>query len=79
MDQFEEDHGELCDQLWEKINLATKYTLKKSYESGLMTQQYYDKVRNMFEYYVRCVGGTLILQAMCMSIYYLNVLFFRLP
>ena len=56
VDQFEEDHGELCDQLWEKINLATKYTLKKSYESGLMTRSTYDKVRNMFEYYVPLRG-----------------------
>ena len=56
VDQFEEAHGELCDQLWEKINLATKNTLKKSYESGLMTRSTYDKVRNMFEYYVPLRG-----------------------
>jgi hypothetical protein len=56
VDQFEEAHGELCDQLWEKINLATKNTLKKSYESGLMTRSTYDKVRNMFENYVPLRG-----------------------
>ena len=56
VEQFEEAHGELCDILWEKINLATKNTLKKSYESGLMTRSTYDKVRNMFEYYVPLRG-----------------------
>lgn len=56
VDQFEEAHGELCDKLWEKINLATNQTLKKSYESGLMNRSTYDKVRNMFEFYVPLRG-----------------------
>lgn len=43
-------------ELWKKINLATKQTLKKSYESGLMTKATYKKVNGMFEYYVPLRG-----------------------
>lgn len=53
---FEDAHSALCDVLWEKVNAATKQTLKKSYESGLMTKSTYDKVRGMFEYYVPLRG-----------------------
>lgn len=43
-------------ELWGKINLATKQTLKKSYESGLMTKATYKKINSMFEYYVPLRG-----------------------
>lgn len=56
VDVFENTHSSLCDALWEKVNTATKQTLKKSYESGLMTKNTYDKVRGMFEYYVPLRG-----------------------
>ena len=42
--------------LWEKINAATKETLRKSYDSGLMDKATYDKVRDMYEYYVPLRG-----------------------
>ena len=40
------------ENLWKKINKATKNTLKKSYESGLMSLDAYYKVSNMFENYL---------------------------
>lgn len=56
VDAFEDAHSSLCDALWEKVNAATKQTLKKSYESGLMAKSTYDKIRGMFEYYVPLRG-----------------------
>lgn len=43
-------------ELWDKINAATKETLRKSYNSGLMSKSTYDKVRGMFKYYVPLRG-----------------------
>lgn len=42
--------------LWSKINAATKESLKKSYDSGLMSKETYDKVANMFQYYIPLRG-----------------------
>lgn len=42
--------------LWEKINAATKESLKKSYECGLMTKDAYQKVNAMFKYYIPLRG-----------------------
>ena len=42
--------------LWDAINKATKETLRKSYESGMMNRAQYDYVSNMFEYYVPLRG-----------------------
>lgn len=56
VDGFESMHSDLCDVLWEKINAATKQTLKKSYQSGLMTKRIYDKIKGMFDFYVPLRG-----------------------
>lgn len=45
-------------ELWEKTNKATKETLKKSYESGMMDKDHYNNVLNMFMYYVPLRGWT---------------------
>lgn len=42
--------------LWARINAATKETLRKSYESGLMTKETYEKVRDMFQNYIPLRG-----------------------
>ena len=42
--------------LWEKINAATKETLRKSYDCGLMDKATYEKVRGMYKYYVPLRG-----------------------
>lgn len=42
--------------LWEKVNAATKETLRKSYESGMMSRDTYDKVGKMFKHYIPLRG-----------------------
>lgn len=43
-------------KLWNTINAATKETLKTSYENGLIDRKGYDKVRDMFEFYIPLRG-----------------------
>lgn len=43
-------------KLWNAINAATKETLKTSYENGLIDRKGYDKVRDMFEFYIPLRG-----------------------
>lgn len=54
VDEFENKYS--VSELWDKINAATKETLRKSYNSGLMSKSTYDKVRGMFKYYVPLRG-----------------------
>ena len=54
VDEFESKHD--TTQLWDRINAATKETLRKSYDSGLMDKETYEKVRDMFEYYIPLRG-----------------------
>ncbi|MBQ1227462.1 MAG: hypothetical protein IIX79_05180, partial [Alistipes sp.] len=42
--------------LWDSINNATKQTLKKAYDSGLMSEETYTKLSEMFKYYVPLRG-----------------------
>lgn len=42
--------------LWDKTNRATKETLKKTYESGMMNKDHFAKVSKMFMYYVPLRG-----------------------
>ena len=42
--------------LWDKVNAATKETLRKSYESGMMSRDTYDKVGKMFKHYIPLRG-----------------------
>ena len=44
------------DSLWEKVNAATKETLRKSYESGMMSRDTYNKVVGMFKNYIPLRG-----------------------
>lgn len=43
-------------ELWDKTNRATKETLRKSYESGMMSKDHFANVSNMFMYYVPLRG-----------------------
>lgn len=45
-------------ELWGKTNNATKETLKKSYESGMMDKDHFANVSKMFMYYVPLRGWT---------------------
>lgn len=42
--------------LWDNINKATKWTLAKQYNSGMMSKSTYDNIRSMFNYYVPLRG-----------------------
>ena len=42
--------------LWNKVNAATKETLRHQYESGMITIEQYEAVRDMFEHYVPLRG-----------------------
>jgi hypothetical protein len=48
--------GSLTDEnvaeLWMRINAATRFAIDKEYESGLMTEDSYDRVNGMFDFYV---------------------------
>lgn len=54
IDNFERDND--VSALWRAINNATKETLKKTYESGLMSKSTYDKVSKQFDYYIPLRG-----------------------
>lgn len=44
------------DKLWDAINKATKQTLQMQYQSGILSKQQYEYVRDMFKYYVPMRG-----------------------
>lgn len=52
--KFEMDHDTYV--LWEKINDATKDTLRTSYITGMLTKDNYEMVRSMFRYYIPLRG-----------------------
>ena len=47
---------ELIDNLWKRINAATKATLKQQYEANMLSKAQYDHIRGMFKYYVPMRG-----------------------
>ena len=48
--------AEIIDSLWGKINAATTYTLRHSYESGLLSRQQFEAIRDMFSFYIPLRG-----------------------
>lgn len=52
--EFELRHA--TDALWDKVNAATKASLQKLYESGLLTKDGLDAISDMYEYYVPLRG-----------------------
>ena len=52
--QFEDMYD--VKELWEKTNKATKDTLRKTYESGMMGKDHFANVSKMFMYYVPLRG-----------------------
>lgn len=48
--------GSPIDELWKATNAATKWTLKKGYESGIISKNNYNYVSGMFNYYVPLRG-----------------------
>ena len=54
--EFEEDDEKGVTELWKLINAATKESLKKTFESGLINKETYDQIKGMFKYYVPLRG-----------------------
>ena len=54
VDEFEKAHD--TSAFWDRVNAATKETLRKSYESGLMQKETYENVRDMFQFYIPLRG-----------------------
>ena len=54
---YEQQHGQaLINKWWNAINAATKSSLKKRYDSGLLSKEGYAHIRDMFKYYVPLKG-----------------------
>lgn len=51
---YEQQHD--TTELWDKVNAATKTTLAKLYQCGIMSKETYQKTRDMFEYYIPLRG-----------------------
>lgn len=52
--QYEAAHD--TDELWKRTNAATKATLSKVHECGMMTDEAYETVRDMYQYYIPLRG-----------------------
>ena len=48
--------GKDINRLWNRINAATDKTLRHSYESGLLSRQQYEDIKNMFAFYIPLRG-----------------------
>ncbi|NBK23767.1 MAG: hypothetical protein EOM68_17270, partial [Spirochaetia bacterium] len=46
------DNQKEIDDFWGYVKAATRFSLEKSYQHGLLSQEYYERVSSMYEYYV---------------------------
>lgn len=56
VDEVEADAGSLADSLWDSIRAATKSSLQRAYEAGLISKETYDNVSSMYQYYIPLRG-----------------------
>lgn len=54
--EFEAGHEEAVNRMWERINAATKFTLKHQYDANMISREQYKHVSGMFKYYVPLRG-----------------------
>ena len=54
VDAFEKKYN--TDELWARTNTCTKATLKKTYESGLLSRSLYQEIDGMYDYYIPLRG-----------------------
>ena len=54
VDDYERIHDTV--DLWEKVNAVSKAILKKSYECGMMSKATFEKVSDMYEFYIPLRG-----------------------
>ena len=56
VDDYEGEHDFYVTDLWNAVNAATQATLEKIYESGSISKESYENIRDMFEYYIPLQG-----------------------
>lgn len=56
IDDFEKGFEDGIDELWKRINAATKFTIKHQYNANMMSREQYMNVKDMFKYYVPLRG-----------------------
>ena len=56
VDEVEAEAGSLADSLWDSIRAATKSSLQRAYEAGLISKETYDNVSSMYQYYIPLRG-----------------------
>lgn len=48
--------NDVIDELWKRVNALNAYSLRKSYECGLLSKTQYNEVSSMYKYYVPLRG-----------------------
>lgn len=56
VDDYEQAHPNDIKVLWAAVNKATKASLKKVYNCGLLSKEQYDEIAGMYDYYVPLRG-----------------------
>lgn len=56
VDDYERAHSADIAELWSAVNTATKASLKKAYDCGLLSKEQYEKIRDMYDYYIPLRG-----------------------
>ena len=56
VDDYEAAHSADIAEFWSAVNKATKTSLKKVYDCGLLSKEQYEKIRDMYDYYIPLRG-----------------------
>lgn len=56
VNDYEGAHSADIAELWNAVNTATKASLKKAYDCGLLGKEQYEKIRDMYDYYIPLRG-----------------------
>lgn len=56
VNDYEGAHSADIAELWNAVNTATKASLKKVYDCGLLSKEQYEKIRDMYDYYIPLRG-----------------------
>jgi N12 class adenine-specific DNA methylase len=56
VEEVEAEAGSLADSMWDSIRAATKSSLQRAYEAGLISKETYDNVSSMYQYYIPLRG-----------------------
>jgi hypothetical protein len=56
VEEVEAEAGSLADSLWDSIRAATKSSLQRAYEAGLISKETYDNISSMYQYYIPLRG-----------------------